>query len=344
MNISVPFISKAAPDFNRIQDLLGISEAKNHYTNSGPVKALLEEYLHQKLGLDADFRVLCCSNGTTALHVIMMLCTQRYGVKKWVTPAFTFPSCVLGHSFSIDVLDIDPKTATLPLDDSLLKDYDGVILTNLFGTYSDPTGWEKYCANNGKKLIFDNAASAMSTCNKRNICAFGDYSFGSLHHTKYLGFGEGGFIVCPAHEYNDLTAITNFGFFGHRNYELLSSNFKMSDVSAAFIFSHIENYNLEQHLSKQDVILNGLASIDFVEPFRYNEGTMYNTMPIVFKDPVMEDALPGITAHKYYKPLKDLPNSIMLYDRILNLPLYADLSYEHIAYMLQQIGRLGDVL
>ncbi|MDP2685280.1 MAG: DegT/DnrJ/EryC1/StrS family aminotransferase [bacterium] len=334
----IPFLSQKQINYEQIAALLSESYAANHYTNNGPLKNKLELVLGKLF--DNDKLVLCCSNGTTALHAIMYLCTSKYNVKNWVTPAFTFPSCVVGHNFNIDILDIDPHTYTLPLNKDLLAKYDGVIITNLFGSYVNLSEWSEFCKDNNKILIFDNAASPLSMCDNNNICNFGDYVFGSLHHTKYLGFGEGGFIVCPKEDYNSLNSITNFGFNDKREYNVNSSNFKMSDVTAAFILNHISNYDLEAHIKNQDALVNGMADMKHVVPFNYKPQTVYNTFPVIFNKPISESYFYnlGIRAHKYYKPLISAEHANYLYDRIINFPLHLDLSCDEISHIIKEIS------
>ena len=80
-------------------------------------------------------------------------------------------------------------------------------------SHSDPIG-EK----NDKILILDNASSPLSLLRGKNISTLGDATFGSLHHTKYLGFGEGGFAVIDSKNYRELNSITNFGFKGRKKF------------------------------------------------------------------------------------------------------------------------------
>ena len=333
----IDFLDKKSISYKEIEDILSVSDRLSHYTNDGPVKRMLESFLHSLLSLGEDKRVLCCSSGTAALHSIMYLCTAKYGTQKWVTPAFTFPSCVVGRGFDVDILDISPKTYTLSLDADLSK-YDGIVLTNLFGSYIDLDRWTKFCKDNDKALILDNAASPLSLCDGINICNFGDYSFGSLHHTKYLGFGEGGFVVCPEEDYDTINSMTNFGFHGSREYNPLSSNFKMSDVSAAFILSHIINYDVAAHVENQNKLAQVISEMDRVKLLNYKEGTVYNTLPVVFDRPISENCFTQMVTHKYYLPLQSLGNSVDLYNRIINFPLYANLTECDIETIFKAIG------
>jgi dTDP-4-amino-4,6-dideoxygalactose transaminase len=344
----INYIESKAIDYEKVKDLLSISQALNHFTNNGPVKGSLEKKLAKLLNISCDKKVVCFNNGTTALHAIMFLCRKKYNATKWITPAFTFPSAVVGGEGIADVsiCDIDQGTFTLPMDELLLKDVSGVIITNLFGATSDLKAWEDFCRANNKFLILDNASSPMSAINGVNICNFGNYSFGSLHHTKFLGFGEGGFAVAPKEDYNALNAIANFGFYDAREHDKLSSNFKMSDISAAFIIQHIDNYDLDKHIEIQNVILDGIKDKNKARPLGYTSEVVYGNLPIIFLDKTDHNSFKSfsIIAQKYYKPLKALPNSMMLYDKIVNFPLYSSLKENEVNGIIDAINTYSEMI
>lgn len=335
----ISYIENKEISFESIERILHKSKTLNHYSNNGPAKIALEKKIESILEIDQSKRVICVNNGTAALHAIMMACKQN-SITKFITPAFTFPSvCVGDLGVELDILDIDLNTYTLPFDKTILLRCDAIVITNLFGTYSDISQWENFCRSNNKILIFDNASSPASKCNGVNICNFGDYSFGSLHHTKYLGFGEGGFIVAPAKEYNNINSILNFGYYDSREHKALSSNFKMSDISAAFILQHIENYNLDKHKENQNYLINKLKENKNIELFNYSPGVVYGNLPILFNDNADPTyfRVTQIEANKYYKPLIDLENSNAIYDRIINFPLYASLNKDEMDTIIESI-------
>lgn len=316
----ISFIQKKNLSLESIGSILAHTCETNQFTNNGPVKKLLELELQNLLNIPSDKSVFCLSNGTHALHALM----YAYNLNSWVTPAFTFPSSVISGAFNVDILDINLATGAPSKAENILKQYDGIILTNLFGSYVDLKWWEDFCKNNDKVLIFDNASSPMSALNKQNICTFGDSSFGSLHHTKTLGFGEGGFVVVPSAMYDTISRISNFGFNEDRKHSIMSSNFKMSDVSAACILSHIKEYDIEKHIAVQKKLLTGIRNINGAAIFNYKEGTVYGNLPVIFEEAryVPDFDKFNIEVKKYYKPLLDLPNSLDLYSRIINFPLH----------------------
>lgn len=334
----ISYIQRKEIDFNKIKKLLSVSINKNHFTNNGPVKTLLEEYLQNILNLPLNKKVLCVANGTNALHALIYHYEIKSGKQlKWITPAFTFPSCVVQES-NTEILDISPTTYTL--DDSLLenKEFDGIILTNLFGSKLKFNS-EKYL---DKIIIYDNASSFMTP----EICLDGNASFSSLHHTKTLGFGEGGFIVCDIEDYDSLKSIIGFGFKGtDRTYNPKSSNYKMSDVAAAYILQHIQTYNVEKHYEIQNKFISKIKNISGVKILNENDNTFYGNLPLIFdKTPNHKFFInANIEVNKYYKPLKSLKNSDDLYEKILNFPLYNTLTDYEIQYICDTISLHNDL-
>ena len=149
------------------------------------------------------------------------------------------------------------------------------MLTNLFGSCPhDFFKWIDFCQENKKVLIFDNASSPLSKVNDINICNYGDFSFGSLHHTKYLGFGEGGFAVIPSDYYDEFEEILGFGFTKgaiRRTYNRHSSNYKMSDISAAAILQQILKFNFENHLEAQSKYLELISKYPEIKLLNYQK-------------------------------------------------------------------------
>lgn len=325
-------------DLDKFSEFLKESHQTNQFTNRGPAKRLLERKLEQILDIDNSKSVLCTSNGTLALHAIYFYLNKKFGNIKFASPSYTFPSCVVGFN-QTDLLDIELDNFTIPLTQKVIDEYDAFIITNLFGTYpGNIYEWVNKCKLSNKLLIFDSASSPMTKINGVNICNFGDFSFGSLHHTKFLGFGEGGFIVLPTDLYDEFEKILGFGFSKlsiKRVHCPYSSNYKMSDVTAASILQNIERYNLESHIKNQSTFIKNLSELNGVKPFNYKEGVFYGNMSIIYDKPIDIGIFRAnnIEAQKYYYPLENHKNSLFLFERMINIPLYDSLSTEQVDYM-----------
>lgn len=331
----IKYVQNKKTDYARVEQLLNKSAKLCRFSNGGPVKFELENKIAQILNLSTEKAVLCVNSGTSAIHALMFFFeSQTTEPFKWGTIAYNFP-CPVVNKFDCQIFDIEANdhTYSIVLDEEL-KSCDGFVLPTLFGTL--PNNFEaciSFCNDHNIKLILDNASSPLSRYNNINICAFGDASIGSLHHTKYLGFGEGGFLVVDKKYLLEIESLTNFGFFQNRKHKNLSSNFKMSDVSAAFILAHVENYDIEKHIKVQKKF------IDALNIFNYSEDCVYGNLPVVFNKPVSQLSFRdyGIEANKYYVPLKSMPSSDRLYERMINFPLHQDLSDYEINKIIEQI-------
>lgn len=327
----IRYIQDKKIDYVRFEEILGESARGNHFANNGPAKNYLENILHKLLKLKEDKSVICVANGTLALHALILYLSKK-GVKNFVTPSLTFPSSVV-NTRNVFVEDIDKETLTVDLNSS--NNYDSIIITSLFGTYPDNIrDWKK----TGKNIILDIASSPMTEIDGKNISNFGDYSFGSLHHTKYLGFGEGGFIIAPKSEYHDIVSTLGFGFKltnTERIHDSNSSNFKMSDVAASAIIQHIEKYNLKRHIEVQNIMVNFVDSLMGVKMLKYKEGVVYGNLPLLFDRKVEKNFFlsNGLEVQKYYYPIFNHKNSLCIYDRIINFPLHSDLTEAQIKKM-----------
>lgn len=334
----INYIKNKRPNYENIQTLLSLSQQKNHFTNNGPVKIKLEKYLHSFLKIDSNKKVLCVANGTLALHAINFYLKIKRGEIRWLTPAYTFPSCVVGGMHA-KILDINLDDYSFDKEEvKAQKEYDGIIITNLFGTYPDIEYWENFCKENNKILVLDNASSPLSLYKNKTISNYGDFSFGSLHHTKIIGFGEGGFIVCPNDAYDALNSILGFGFNNNRIHNENSSNYKMSDVQAAFILDHLMSFNLNKYLDVQNTLIKEIQ-FSGVKIFNKKDNLVYGNLPVLFDKPTDNLSFKdlGIEANKYYLPLKPMPNSVTLYERIVNFPLNEDLQEEEIELIIRAI-------
>jgi len=328
-----------------VKTLLKLSADKNHFTNGGPLKEKLEEKLQSYLEIDISKRVVCVSSGTSALHLLIAVYEKKLQKElKWVTPSFNFPSAVVNDTGTTIIdIEFDGKSKyRIPLD--TINEYDGLILPTLFGTYPDNfDDIITYCKKHNVVLILDNASSPLTKYSNTNICNLGDSSFGSLHHTKYMGFAEGGFLVISKEDYTLANRLSNFGYYITRDYDTKASNYKMSDIAAAFILAHLNTYSIFDHRLNQEIILSKIEQLD-VKPLANAGRVVYGNLPLVFNHPIEPEVFRklGIEVNKYYKPLQSFPHSDLLYSRILNFPLHASLTSFELDKMAEILEKYED--
>jgi dTDP-4-amino-4,6-dideoxygalactose transaminase len=326
----IAFVESKRPDYEHIRELLAGSEERGVWSNFGPLSLRLEETVAGILDLPSSRRVVACSNGTVALHGLAQIHEHLAGRPlRWVVSAFTFYAQRQGPFGGARVLDCDAhgfldldELAALPADS-----YDGIVVTNLFGTALHVERYEEIAARAGKILLFDSATCLGSASPEKPFGSLGDGEIFSFHHTKPCGFGEGGCAVVPAELEDTFRSLINFGLYKGIDTGGLSSNGKMSDVAAAFILDrlrHLESIRAD-HL-RQFRRLTGIAcdlglSL-LVDGGR--EGSFPNLVPVLFPHPVGPERLTGspLVLHKYYRPVESRPRADALYARVVCFPCH----------------------
>jgi dTDP-4-amino-4,6-dideoxygalactose transaminase len=301
------------------------------WSNFGPVSLLLETTIAELLSLPPSRRVVVCANGTVALHGLVLLHEHVAGRPlRWVVSSFTFHAQRQGPLAAARVLDCDEQgflsvdeLAALPLDS-----YDGIIVTNLFGTARHIEKYEKLAARSGKILLFDSATCFGSTHRGRPFGALGSGELFSFHHTKPCGFGEGGCAVVPAELEDTFRSLINFGLYRGIDTGGRSCNGKMSDVSAAFILDRLRHCDAirathQREFQRLAGIAQELGLTLLVDGGP--EGSFPNLVPVLFPEPVGLDRLSGgpLVLHKYYRPLASTPRADDLYSRVVCFPSHA---------------------
>lgn len=352
---SISWVSKKDVDFTHLQSILQDSILTNHFTNGGPCVKKLEEYLTLEwFCLPHNKKVIAVANGCVGLHAIIQAYELRKGGPlQWATQSFTFPSAAQGPLAScVEIVDIEGEENVGPnLSQVDPAKIDGIILTNVFGCVANISKYENWCAKHGKLLVLDNAATSATFYKEKNSCLYGDASMVSFHHTKPIGFGEGGAVIVSPELEPYVRRVINFGYDvpkGDIVWNPLGSNYKMSDVSAAFILSYMKRQRgkllsahntlltyFKKKLGEDSILQNRvhlLSNYSSSEPF-------LACFPLVFDTPIYEDDFRDshVYVRKYYKPLRLEGKALDLYERILCFPCHSDMTTKNIDYILSLI-------
>lgn len=318
-----------------VREYLNESFAKNHLTNWGPCVTRLEKSLIEKLQISNNKALICASSGTTALHAIIGGMTKYHKQQlRFAVQAYTFPSSVQQILSESVIVDID-ESGGLNLDHINTTEIDGIVVTNCFGNLVDIDKYQYWCNENDKILIFDNAATPSSFWKGNNSVNYGNGAMVSLHHTKPIGFGEGGIVIVDKIYEECVRECIDQGYGRPEKTPqpfYAGSNYKMSDVSAAFILTYLENYhtirnvhvNLYQEMKKLISHLNGITMFpcSVADPF-------CSHFAFLLENGIHENYFHknNIAAKKYYKPLcGTTPISNKYYRNIVCLPLHIQLS------------------
>jgi len=338
----VNWLNRKTPDFNRVQSLLDESVRKNHFTNSGPLGKKLEDFLREELEIKDSKIVRVAASGTAALHALVEGIRLYHGRQiEFSTHAWTFPSAVIGPLSSTQIVDL-----TLDFDMDLTEvsdDAGGLIVTNPFGYLMDLDKHQEWARKKGKMLIYDNAAAPLSfkktgKFEGTNSLNFGDGSFISLHQTKSLGFGEGGLLIADKKYEESIDRAMNFGFGQERIWTPNSSNYRMSDVSAAFIYDHIER-NIEKikiHSADLEEAFNQVCEHNGWQKMANRAGDWCLLGSLVFftEDEKIKN-LDNFEWKKYYKPLQPKTNAENFFSKVFCLPCHLEVSVYDIKSLMK---------
>lgn len=292
----------------------------NIFSNYGPVVKELENTARDMLKINDDKAVVATSSGTSALAAMIqgIRRTSKNQVRRVCTQDFTFACNSVGPAEGPIVVDIDSSCMIDFEDKYLQEDSEIIILTNCFGHLYDTNLVKEKLKD--KAIIYDNAASPYSFVNGENSCNLGTGSFVSLHHTKPMGFGEGGLAIIDK-EYEEYTrAAVNFGII-NGSFNEFGGNHKMSEISAAAILQWWDQFDIDTLATKYlDNYYNLRYLLREVDgdfwPHYGDENFFPNCLPFVHREPTSIDSYNDREVRKYYKPLRDFPFSSYVYDRI----------------------------
>jgi dTDP-4-amino-4,6-dideoxygalactose transaminase len=325
----ISFVEAKRPDYEQIRELLERSETTGVWSNFGPASLRLEATVAEMLQLAPGCRVVACASGTAALHGLVLLHEHLAGrALRWVVSAFTFWAQRQGPLAAAQVLDCDGHGFLDPEELAAIPtgSYDGILVTNLFGT-GRHREYVELAARHGKVLLFDSATCFGSTDEGRPFGDFGAGELFSFHHTKPCGFGEGGCAVLPAEHEDTFRSLINFGLYQGIDTGARSGNGKMSDVAAAFILDRLRHCEAIRRAHRQQFRrLAGIAHALGLELLvdGGQEGCFPSLVPILFPRPVEIARLPAgpLVVHKYYRPVASRPRADALYARVVCLPCH----------------------
>lgn len=335
----------------RVQELLEESIQSNQFTNGSPVVQKLEQHTRTILGIDSSKAVVCVSNGTVALWATVAALELYYDRPlKFITQSFTFPASAQGYLSGVKIVDNDNEGGIdLTLVDQ--ETCDGIIVTNIFGHLVNINKYVIWAEQHKKFLLFDNAATPFSFYKGSNSCNYGTAATLSFHHTKPIGFGEGGAIIIDSKYERSLRNIMNFGLDNsalNSKWHRFGGNYKMSDLQAVYILQYLENFtSIFKHVT-------GLYSYFKTTIQQYSNIQLFPTfsddMPFIScicifmrNSKIAMDLLlaNNIYCRKYYNPLLPTFNAMKFFDTIVCIPCNTDMTIADIDTIVNLLKSVG---
>ena len=347
------------PDFQEYCDEIRDLWDTHWLTNMGAKHKQLQAELESYLGVP---HVALYTNGHLALENVIAAMNFPKGAEVITTP-FTFAStthAIVRNGLTPIFCDVNDRDYTMDVSkiEALITEKTcAIVPVHVYGNLCDVEAIDKIAKKHHLKVIYD-AAHAFGVRYKGiSAACFGDASMFSFHATKVFNTVEGG-AVC-FHEdslVQVLNDMKNFGIRGPEECAFVGGNAKMSEFQAAMGICNLRH--LDRELQKRKLV---------VERYRHHlEGVPGLRLSAVQKDvesnfayfPVVFDGYPldrdqifaklaenGVGARKYFYPLTNsfscyenyptagadkTPVAAYLADRVLTLPLYADLTQEEV--------------
>jgi dTDP-4-amino-4,6-dideoxygalactose transaminase len=353
--MTAPWVADKSSAVPRGMKYLDESCQNNYFANGGPTVCCLEKKMRTMLCIPDDKAVVAVCNATVGLISVANTInylreTSGKPAVHWAVSSFTFPASVSGPFSECVIVDTN-EDASLALD-RVPDTCNGIVVTSVFGWCQRVEEYERWRHGaEDRFVLYDNATAPMTMYGGYNINSCGTAAVISLHHTKPLGFAEGGVVIVSKDMEWHFRRAINFGLEPRLGepptpWSRHSCNAKMSDVSAAFIISHLDNSDTVIQGGKQILTFwrEEVKKIHGVQILG-DDGEcelLPSCIPLVFDEPVSCDDFPMIPhAKKYYKPLNDGPCANSVFDRIICLPCHHDVTEEHLVHMRNAVKALA---
>lgn len=217
-----------------IEEIRGIWDSAM-LTNFGPLEQKLRKELEEFLDVEA---LPLFVNGHQALMAAVRTLALK-GRKSVITTPFTFAStteAIAGVGLKPVFADVDPVTYTLDpakVEALISEDTAAIVPVHVYGTLCDVEAFERISIKYNIPVIYDAAHCFGVRKNGRGVGNFGNASIFSFHATKAFNTVEGGAVAAPADIAEKIKAYTNYGFTGSGDPEIIGTNAKMNEFSAA---------------------------------------------------------------------------------------------------------------
>ena len=353
MNKQILVTRSSMPSFEEYCEEIKELWDSHFLTNMGVKHKELEKNLKEYLKCD---NINLFTNGHLALECALKVFDLQGEV---ITTPFTFAStthAIVRNGLKPVFCDINPIDYTIDIEkiESLITDKTcAIVPVHVYGNLCNVEKIEEIAKKHNLKVIYDAAHAFGVEKNGVGVANFGDASMFSFHATKVYNTIEGGAVTYQDKSFNKkLNDIKNFGITGPETVEYIGGNAKMNEFQAAMGLCNLRHVDKEIEKRKKVVerYRERLSNVDGIKLVPIQEGVKQNYayFPVVFdnykytRDEVFAKlGEENIIARKYFYPLindfecyrknyssNDTPVAKYIADRVITLPLYADLDLE----------------
>lgn len=325
----------------------------------------LAKYLNVK-------HVIACANGTDALQIALMALDLKPG-DEVIVPSFTYVATaeVIGLlKLKPIMVDVDPNTFNLTADivrSAITSKTKAIVPVHLYGQSSDMEAILELAKEKEIAIIEDNAQAIGANYTFKNgsvskTGTMGDIGTTSFFPSKNLGcYGDGGALFTNDDDLAKmLRMITNHGQKKKYYHSVIGVNSRLDTIQAAILdikLKHLDRYsNARQKVAtKYDEAFKSIEAIQTPER-QLNSTHVFHqyTMRISngkrdeLKTYLQEKGVPSMVyypvplykqeAFSPYVPDDMLhPNTELLCEQVLSLPIHTEMEDETQAYIIQTL-------
>lgn len=244
--VDIPVALPLLPRWDELASWMQQIDRSRVYTNRGPLGHELEARLAAHYGRPPGDDAVCLTASGTLGLVACLLALDLEPGSICALPSWTFVASadavvaaglepylldVSLDTWALDPEHIEAQIAKMPRRPSV------IMPVSPFGAPVDARAWELFAAESGIAVVIDAAAgfdAAVASSLPTVV---------SLHATKTLGVGEGGFVLCTDQSLvKRLRQVTNYGFSAMRVAHRVGLNAKMSEYHAAIGLAQLEKW------------------------------------------------------------------------------------------------------
>jgi perosamine synthetase len=356
-------------------DIKAVEEVlKSDFLTTGPKIAEFERKFADYVG--AKYAV-AVSNGTAALHIACMAAGIGKGDEVITTPITFAASanCALYCGATPVFADIDPVTYNISpesVESHVTERTKAIIPVHYTGQTCDMDAIHKIADKYNLIVIEDAAHAVGAEYNGKKIGSLSDMTEFSFHPVKHITCGEGGIVTTNREDlYEKLKLFRTHGItreekFLHKvdgpwYYEQidLGYNYRITDIQAALGISQLGRIDkfLEKRkkiAAKYDEAFRDFNGIEIPKQAEYSNSAYH--LYVIKVDKSIRKALfeylraNNIGVNVHYIPVYTFPyyrehgygnvkceNAEKLYESIISIPIYYDLSDEEQDYVIDKI-------
>lgn len=368
----IPLMMPSLPTADELLPYLRRIDANRWYSNFGPLVGEFEARIAASFAGAGDCKVVSVSSCTAGIELALRALALPAGAPVLV-PALTFiatASAVRCAGLSPVVGDVDPGSWLLTPDIARAAVREigarAVVPVTTFGAEQDGEAWSAFARDTGVPVVIDAAAGYGNQRDPGPTCAVF-----SLHATKPLAAGEGGFVVTrDALLAHDIRRLSNFGINLDRPADgpigsavATGTNAKLSEYHAAVALASLDRWSAiaaeRNALYARCVRAAQAACGGRIELQSVPAGTVRAVCPYLLADADARGRVErtcrerGIGTRRWYQPTIDrqpafghvvhLPTPVAdaIGERLLGVPFYPGLS---VGAIDEIAAALGDAL